>query len=141
MRMLRKLAIAVVLLAALAFFISYNVWRADQEPVVSSPGPLELGRQHLHQQLLQAQQQEAQVEKQAWNSPAQLRFLLQAHQQRLAKLTGNSQAGEIVAYDQASIARLQKRIDDLAAQAAAQAAQAAAQPTTQPAASSAHPRP
>lgn len=139
--MIKKIVLALVLLAALAVAISYNVWRADQEPVVSSPGPLELGRQHLHQQLLQAQQQEAQVEKQAWNSPAQLRFLIQAHQQRLAKLAGNSQAGEIVAYDQASIARLQKRIDDLAAQAAAQAAQAAAQPTTPPPAGPAHPRP
>lgn len=118
---MKKLAIALVLLIALAAVISYNVWRADQNPVTSTPGLLEVGRQHLHAQLEQARQQEAQVEKQAWNSPAQLRFLIQAHQHRMDQLNGNSQAGEILSYDRDCIARLEKRIADLAAQQAAQA--------------------
>lgn len=91
--------------------------RASQVPVYSVPDSFEAGRQALHAQLLQTQQVESQAEKQNWNTSARLLDMLNGHQQRMERLTGNSQAGEIVAYDRNSIDRLQKRINDLAAQA------------------------
>lgn len=123
---MKKLAIVLAALAALVMFISYNVWRAAEEPVTSTPGPLEVGRAQLHAQLMDAEQREGAAEKQAWNSPDNLRALVKWHQDRIAKLTGNTQAGEILAYDRAAVDRLQKRIADLAAQQAAQAQAAAA---------------
>lgn len=123
---MKKLAIVLAALVALTMVISYNVWRAAEEPVTSTPGPLETGRAQLHAQLVDAEQHEGAAEKQAWNSPDRLRALIKWHQDRIAKLTGNSQAGEILAYDQAAVDRLQNRIADLAAQQAAQAQAAAA---------------
>jgi len=123
---MKKLAFVLVALVALMMVISYNVWRAAEEPVTSTPGPLEVGRAQLHAQLVDAEQHEGAAEKQAWNSPDTLRALIKWHQDRIAKLTGNSQAAEILAYDQAAIDRLQKRIADLAAQQAAEAQAAAA---------------
>lgn len=123
---MKKFAIALAALVVLVLVVSYNVWRAAEEPVTSTPGPLEQGRAHLHQQLMDAEQQEGAAEKQAWNSPAKLQTLVKWHQDRIAKLNGNPQAGEILAYDRAAVDRLQKRIADLAAQQAAQAQAAAA---------------
>ncbi len=129
--MRKKIAIAFAVLVVLGIAIAYNVGRAGQEFITATPGALELGRQHLHTQLEQATQDEAQVEKQAWNSPAQLRVLIQAHQHRIEQLSGNSQAGEIVAYDRDAITRLEKRIAGLAAlQEAGPAAQSGALEST-----------
>ncbi len=116
-------AIAVAVLALLASAMIYNVWRGSQEPVTRTPGPLETGRIKLHQQLEEAQKTEAQAEKQNWDSAAVLRVLINGHQQRMEKLKGNTQAGEILAYDQSAIERLEKRIAELAAQEAAKAAE------------------
>ena len=124
--MKRIVAIAVGFLALLVAAMSYNVWRASQEPVTSTPGPLETGRMHLHAQLEDARKIESQAEKQGWDSPAALRELIKGHEQRIEKLAGNSQAAEIVAYDRESINRLEKRIGELAEQQAARAAQEAA---------------
>ena len=123
---MKKFAIALVALVALVLFISYNVWRAAEEPVTTTPGPFEAGRAQLHAQLVDAEQREGAAEKQAWNSPDKLRALLKWHQDRIAKLTGNTQAGEILAYDHAAVDRIQIRIADLDAQQAAQAKAAAA---------------
>ena len=101
----------------------YNVWRGSQEPITRTPGPLETGRAQLRRQLDEAQKAEALVEKQDWDSAVALRRLIDGHQQRIDKLKGNTQAGEILAYDQRSIERLEKRIADLAAQEAARAAE------------------
>lgn len=121
--MKKFLAIAVGVLALLASAMIYNVWRGSQEPVTKTPGPLETGRAQLRQQLDEAQKTEAQVEKQDWDSAVSLRRLISGHQQRIEKLKGNTEAGEILAYDQAAIERLEKRIVDLAAQEAARAAE------------------
>lgn len=117
---MKKFAIVLAALVVLILVISYNVWRAAEEPVTTTPGPLEVGRAQLHAQLIDAEQHEGAAEKQAWNSPDKLRTLLKWHQDRIAKLTGNTQAGEILAYDRAAVDRLQKRLADLAAQQAAQ---------------------
>lgn len=119
--MIKKIAIALGVLLVLAVVVSYNLWRATQDPVTTPPGPYELGKQHLHSQLEDAKRNELEAEKQNWNSAAQLRKLVQWHQQRMDKLTANKQADEIVAYDKDSIDRLNKRIADLDAQAAAKA--------------------
>jgi hypothetical protein len=66
---------------------------------------------------------EGAVERQAWGSAPRLQVLIKGHEQRIEKLSGNSQAGEILAYDHESIVRLQKRIADLAAEEAAKAAE------------------
>jgi hypothetical protein len=131
--MKRVFAIALGILALLASAMIYNVWRASQEPVTRTPGPLETGRVKLHQQLDEARSTEAQVEKQEWDSAAALRGLIKAHEQRLEKLKGNTQAAEILAYDQESIERLEKRVAELAAQQAAKAAEAQDELQTRPA--------
>ncbi|MFP5235225.1 MAG: hypothetical protein ACLGSD_04930 [Acidobacteriota bacterium] len=130
---MKKFAFALAALIGLLVVISYNVWRAAEEPVTSTPGPVEVGRAQLHAQLVDAEQREGAAEKQAWNSPVKLQTLLKWHQDRIAKLAGNTQAGEILAYDRAAVDRLQKRIADLAAQQAAQAkaAEAAAKAARQ----------
>jgi hypothetical protein len=122
--MKRILVIAIGVLVLLATAMIYNVWRGNQEPVTRTPGPLEMGRTKLHQQLEEAQKAEAQAEQQSWDSAAALRRLIAGHQQRMEKLKGNTQAGEILAYDQQSVDRLEKRITDLAEQEAAKAAAA-----------------
>lgn len=99
-----------VLLAAV---ISYNVWRAISEPVVSTPGAYEVGRAQLHAQLEAAKKREAQFEQQDWNNMTLLHNLILAHQQRIDKLSGNKEAAEIVAYDHEACARIQARINEL----------------------------
>src|SRR5260370_28995080 len=124
---MNKLAIiSLAVLAILAGGIAFNVWRAIQEPVVATPGPYEVGRQHLHSQLEEAKKRAAQFEKDDWDSITLLRGLITAHQQRIDKLTGNSQAAEILAYDHDSITRIQNRIADLEAKQRAYWAQKAA---------------
>lgn len=131
--MKRLVAVAVGVMALLASTMIYNVWRGSQEPVTRTPGPLETGRAQLRRQLDDAQKTEALVEKQNWDSAVALRRLIDGHQQRIDKLKGNTQAGEILAYDQQSIERLEKRIADLAAQEAARAAEAQAESQARPA--------
>lgn len=118
---MKKIAVIVIgVLAVLTGLFVFNLWRAAQEPVVSTPGPLEIGRQQLHAQLEDLKKSDAQVEQKAWNVIPALRALIQVHQDRIPKFTGNGQAGEILAYEHDSITRLEKRIADLEAQAAAQ---------------------
>lgn len=113
---MKIVALALVVLAVLAVAVSYTVWRADTAPVTTPPSALDVGAQKLHAQLQETIQHESQIEKQAWNSMDDLVKLIQWHQQRIQKLTGNPQAGEILAYDRNSIARIQARINELAAE-------------------------
>ncbi len=126
--MKRIVAIVFGVLVLLAAAMMLSVWRASQEPVAHTPGPLETGRTELRAQLDEAKKVEAQAEQQNWDSPAGLRALVQGHEQRIEKLKGNSQAAEIVAYDRDAVARLEKRIGELAEQQAAKAAEPDAQP-------------
>jgi hypothetical protein len=119
--MKRLVGIGIGLLVLLAIGMVYSVWRASQEPVTRTPGPLESGRTQLGAQLEQAKATESAAEKQNWNSPAQLRALIEGHQQRLEKLKDNKEAAEIVAYDRDAIDRLDKRIAQIAEQEAARA--------------------
>jgi hypothetical protein len=119
--MKKVVAIALGVLALLASVMIYGVWRGSRDQVTRTPGPLETGRIKLHQQFEEAQKTEAEVEKQNWDSTAALRRLIAGHQQRMEKLKGNAQAGEILVYDQQSVERLEKRIADLAAQEAQKA--------------------
>jgi hypothetical protein len=121
--MKRIFTIVLGLLALFAAAMTYGVWRESTEPVSSTPGPLDMGRAQLHAQLEDARKLETQVEKQGWNSPADLRRLIQGHEQRIEKLKDNPEAKEIVAYDHDAIDRLQKRIAELAEQQAAKAAE------------------
>jgi hypothetical protein len=116
---MKKLTIAAAVLILLAGIASYNVWRANQDPVISPPSALDVGRQQLHAQLERSERHEAEIEKQDWNSVTLLRDLIKAHQDRMDKLSGNSQAGEILAHDRESVARIQARINDLITQEAA----------------------
>lgn len=130
--MKKLFAIILGLLTLFAGAMMYGVWRESQEPVSSPPGPLELGRAHLHAQLEDARKLEIQLEKQGWNSSPDLRRLIQGHEQRIAKLKDNPEAKEILAYDREAVDRLQKRIADLAEQQAAKAADQQSQPEAQP---------
>ncbi len=109
-------ALALGVLAVLAVAVGYTVWRADTVPVTTPPDAMQVGAQKLHAQLEDTIQHESQIEKQAWNSMDGLVKLIQWHQQRIQKLTGNAQAGEILAYDRDSIVRIQARINELAAE-------------------------
>lgn len=113
---MKIVAIVLGVLALLVGVISYNVWRANHEPITSTPGAVVVGRQKLHAQLEQTKQTETQLEKENWNSIPQLRVLIKDHQDRITKLSGNKEAAEIVAYDHDSIARLEKRVTELEAQ-------------------------
>ncbi|KAA6460882.1 hypothetical protein DYQ86_11390 [Acidobacteria bacterium AB60] len=115
-----------VLLAAV--IISYNVWHAFSEPLVARPGPYELGRQHLHDQLEAARKREAEFERQDWDSVTLLRGLIASHQQRIDRLTGNKEAAEIIAYDRDAITRIQARIADLEAKQREQPAERLSNP-------------
>jgi len=119
MKRIFAIGIGVVVVFAIAMMTS--VYRASQQPVTHTPGPLEAGRTQLHAQLEQARNTETQAEKQDWDSPPALHALVQAHEQRLEKLKDNREAAEIVAYDRAAIERLQKRITQMAEQEAAKA--------------------
>ena len=119
--MRRILAIAFGVLALLVVAMMVSVWHATQEPVTRTPGPLETGRAQLQGKLDEAKQTEGQAEKQAWNSPAQLRALIEGHEQRIEKLKDNKEAGEILAYDRDAVDRLEKRIAQIAEEQAAKA--------------------
>lgn len=106
-------ALALVVLAVLAVAVGYTVWRADTAPVTTPPSAMQVGGQKLHAQLENTIQHESQIEKQAWGSVDELVKLIAWHQQRIQKLTGNPQAGEILAYDRDSITRIQARINQL----------------------------
>lgn len=128
---MRKVAIALGVLVVLLIVGSYNVWRATEEPVISKPTLVQLGRAQLHSQLVAAEDRESRIEKQDWNSADKLRALVKAHEDRIQKLLGNPQAAEILAYDHAAVDRLQKRITDLETQPVAQPPSASA-PLPQP---------
>jgi hypothetical protein len=130
MRRIVPIVFGVVALLVIAQMVS--VWRASQEPVSRTPGPLETGRAELHRQLEDAKKNESQAEQQAWNSPDGLRALIQGHQQRIGKLQQNKEAAEILAWDRDAVERLERRIADLAAQEAARA-EAAKESDQQPA--------
>ena len=111
---MKKLGIAAALFLVLVIAIAFNLSRASREPLVVAPDPLQVGREKLHGQLAQSEQREAEIEKQDWGSIPLLRELIGAHQTRMEKLSGNAEAGEIVAHDREAIARLEKRIEELA---------------------------
>ncbi len=123
---MKKLVITSALFAAIIVAIGFNLSRASREPLVIMPDPLQAGRQKLHAQLVESEQREAEIEKQDWHSTALLNQLVSAHQERMGKLAGNGEAGEIVAHDREAIARLEKRIQILAAFAAEKPPAAAA---------------
>jgi len=125
---MKKLAIAGAVFIVVIIAIGFNLSRASLEPLAAAPDPLQVGREKLHGQLLQSEQREAEIEKQDWNSIALLRELISAHQTRIEKMSGNTEAGEIVAHDREAIARLEKRIQELAA---AEQEKAATPPTPQ----------
>lgn len=116
---MKKIAFGIAMFAALALYVGYNVWRANEEPVTTTPGAVQLGAQQLHDELQKAKTREAEIEKQDWNSIPLLRELIHSHQHRIEQLSGNTQASEIVAHDNEAIARIQKRIADLNAAASA----------------------
>jgi sRNA-binding protein len=120
--MRRVVFVALGFVAALLIGImAYNVWRAETTPITKTPDVVEQGRIDLHNRLAQAEQREAEIEKTYWDSPEKLRILIQSHQKRIDQLKGNIAGGEIVAHDQDAIARLEKRIADIAAQQEAEA--------------------
>lgn len=121
--MKKAIAIAFGVLVVLMGAMIYNVERAMHAPVTVPPSPVEIGQMQLHSQLQQVKQNEIQIEKQNWDSAAQLRILLKAHQHRIEELTGNHAAGEILTYDNDSVARIEKRIAELDALEAQQAAE------------------
>lgn len=116
--------------AATGLGIAWNVWYAESHTPTAAPGAVEQGRQNLHAQLEQSEQREAEIEKLYWNQPEKLEQIIEAHQQRYNKLTGNPTAGEIQQHDQQAVARLQQRIQQIWAErkaaAEAEAARAAA---------------
>lgn len=113
---MRILALIVLVLALLVGGVAWSVWRADTAPVTTPLNAQQKGAENLRSKLDETKQHEADVEKQAWGSTDQLVKLIHWHQDRIEKLKSNSQAGEIVAYDTDSIARLQARINQLAAE-------------------------
>ena len=119
--MRRIVVISIAVLAMLAVAMMVNVWHAARDPVTHTPGPLESGRIQLRAQFEDAKKTEEMAEQQAWNSPAQLRTLMQGHEQRIDKLKDNKEAAEIVAYDRDAVDRLEKRIAQIAEQEAAKA--------------------
>ena len=135
--MKRIVAITCGALVLLAVGMIVSVWRASQEPITHTPGPVETGRAQLRAQLEAAKKTEAAEEKQDWDSPDRLRVLVQGHGQRIEKLKDNKEAAEIVSYDRDAIDRLQKRIAQIAeeeaarAEAAKEAAKRAAQESAQ----------
>ncbi len=115
-------AIVFGVLVLFVGFVIYNVEHEVHAAVATTPGPAEAGKLQLHSQLEQVKQRELQVEKQDWDSSAKLRSLIKFHEHRIAELTGNSAASEILAYDHDSITRLEKRISTLDEQQQAAAA-------------------
>ncbi|HTA80479.1 MAG TPA: hypothetical protein VK720_13095 [Terracidiphilus sp.] len=120
---MKKVVVSALCLLAVVLvgIVAYNVWRGETAPVAKTPDAVEQGRANLHNQLAQVEQREAQIEKMDWDSPEKLRVLIQSHQKRIDQLNGNSAGGEIVAHDKEAIARLEKRIADIAAEKEAEA--------------------
>lgn len=119
--MKRIFGIGITALVLFAIAMLYSVWRESQAPITHTPGPLETGRAQLHAQLEEARKNESAAEQQGWNSPERLRAMIEGHEQRIARLKDNKEAGEIVAYDRDSVARLEKRIVQIAEEQAAKA--------------------
>lgn len=115
---MKKLAFALGILAAIAIAFMFNVLHATQQPLAVTPDPLVIAAQQLHAQLVASEQRETEIEKQDWNSIPLLNQLIGAHQQRIVKLAGNNQAGEIIAHDHEAIARLERRIHEIGEQEA-----------------------
>jgi len=113
---MRIVALTLLALVALAGVIAWTVWRADTVPVTAPLSTVQQGQQQLHAQLDETIHHEVEVERNIWNSMDQLVKLIQWHQRRIDRLSGNSQAAEILAYDRDSITRIQTRINQLAAQ-------------------------
>ena len=128
-----------VLAVVLVGVVAYNVWRGETASVVKTSDAVEQGRMDLHNQLVQAEQREAGVEKMYWGSPDKLRVLIQSHQKRIDQLNGNSAGGEIVAHDRDAIARLEKRIADVEAEKEAEAKAQAEQAKAEALAKKTHP--
>jgi hypothetical protein len=101
-------------LAAVAGIVAWTVWRADTVPVNTPLSAVQQGQQQLHAQLEHTIQHETEIEHQAWNSMDSLVKLIQWHQRRIDRLSGNPQATEVLAYDHDSIVRIQTRINELA---------------------------
>jgi TolA-binding protein len=120
---MKLVALTLLALVALAGVIAWTVWRADTAPVTAPLTAVQDGQQHLHAQLQETIQHENEVEKNIWNSMDQLVKLIQWHQRRIDRLSGNSEAAEILAYDRDSITRIQSRINQLAAQEKAKEAE------------------
>jgi|SRR5580658_3987459 hypothetical protein len=120
---MKKVVVSALCLLAVVLvgIVAYNVWRGETAPVAKTPDAVEQGRANLHNQLAQVEQREAQIEKMDWDSPEKLRVLIQSHQRRIDQLDGNSAGGEIVAHDKEAIARLEKRIADIATEKEAEA--------------------
>lgn len=127
---MKKAAIALGIVVVVGIVFMFNVLHATQQPVTIAPDPVVVGQQKLHAQLVASEQRESEIEKQDWNSIPLLNRLIGAHQERMAKLAGNSQAGEIVAHDRDAIARLENRIHDLTEQEQQKPPAPAAQPAT-----------
>ena len=119
--MKRIVVITCGTLVLLAVGLMVSVWRASQEPVTRTPGPVETGRMQLHTQLEDAKKTEAAEERQDWDSSEKLRAMVQGHEQRIEKLKDNKEAAEIVAYDRDAVDRLEKRIAQIAEEEAAKA--------------------
>lgn len=119
--MKRVVAITCGTLVLFAAGLMYSVWRASQEPVTHTPGPVEAGRVQLHAQFENAKKTEAAAEKQDWDSPEKLHAMIQGHEQRIEKLKDNKEAAEIVAYDRDAVDRLEKRIAQISEEETAKA--------------------
>jgi len=112
--MKRIVLISFGTLMLLGLGMVYSVWRETQAPVTHTPGAVETGRAQLRAQLDQAKKTEGDTERQNWNSPDQLKGLIE-------ELKDNKEAAEIVAYDRDAVDRLEKRISQIAEEEAARA--------------------
>jgi hypothetical protein len=120
---MRIATLILLALVALAGVIAWTVWRADTVAITAPLSAVQDGQQQLHAQLQQTIQHETQVEKNVWNSMDQLVKLIHWHQNRIDRLSGNSQAAEILEYDRDCITRIQARINQLDAQEKAKEAE------------------
>ena len=124
LRLLLIASTAALFILGLGTTVAWSVWYAESHTPEVGPDAVEQSRVALEQQFDQSQKQEAGIEKLYWNQPEKLNKLIDAHKQRIARLTGNPAAAAIVAHDQQSVVRLTQRID--AIDAAIDAARAAA---------------
>jgi hypothetical protein len=129
---MRFATLILLALIALAGAIAWTVWRADTAPVTAPLSAVQDGQGQLHAQLQETIQHEREVEKNVWNSMDQLVKLIHWHERRIDRLSGNSQAAEILEYDRDSITRIQARINQLDAQEKAKEAAEADGPAETP---------